>query len=229
MLYSLKKLYGNKLGAADGDIGHVKDFYFDDRSWVVRYVVADTSSWLPGRQVLLSPRMFGKFNQAEKLLAVKMTRKQIEDSPSIEAHKPISRQYEEEYHRYYGWPFYWLGDGLWGMSGTPILESPPTPVWAGPANVAQSEKADQHLRSTHAVKGYHVKASDGMAGQVSDFRMDDKTWAIAELVVKTGHLFTGKEVPISVAKIDRINYEESTMFANLTQAAVEQSPEPITP
>ena len=54
-----------------------------------------------------------------------LTRKQIEDSPSIDSHKPVSRQYEEEYYRYYGWPYYWQGDGLWGMSGFPILELPP--------------------------------------------------------------------------------------------------------
>jgi hypothetical protein len=46
MLRSLRQLYGKKLGASDGDIGHVKDFYFNDRQWVIRYVVADTGSWL---------------------------------------------------------------------------------------------------------------------------------------------------------------------------------------
>jgi len=44
MLRSIKQLYGDKLGASDGDIGHVKDFYFDDQSWVVRYLVADTET-----------------------------------------------------------------------------------------------------------------------------------------------------------------------------------------
>ena len=59
MLQSIKQLCGEKLGASDGDIGHVKDFYFDDQNWVVRYVVADTGNWLPGRQVLISPYAFG--------------------------------------------------------------------------------------------------------------------------------------------------------------------------
>jgi len=34
LLESIKQLYGNKLGAADGEIGHVKDFYFDDQNWM---------------------------------------------------------------------------------------------------------------------------------------------------------------------------------------------------
>jgi hypothetical protein len=108
MLRSINQLFGTKLGAADGEIGHVKDFYFDDRNWAIRYLVADTGSWLPGRQVLLSPYSVGRLDQAEKILRVNLTRKQIEDSPSIDLHKPVSRQYEEEYYRYFGWPYYWL-------------------------------------------------------------------------------------------------------------------------
>jgi len=48
MLRSIKQLYGDKLGASDGEIGQVKDFYFDDQNWTVRYLVADTGSWLAG-------------------------------------------------------------------------------------------------------------------------------------------------------------------------------------
>src|SRR5580700_5058366 len=124
MLLSTKQLTGDRLGASDGEIGHVKDFYFDDRSWVVRYLIADTGSWLPGRKVLVSPHAIGKLRPAGKVLPVNLTRKQIEDSPSIETHKPVSRQFEEEYYRYYGWPFYWQGDGLWGVSGIPLIEPP---------------------------------------------------------------------------------------------------------
>ena len=137
MLRSIIQLYGDKLGASDGEIGHVKDFYFDDQNWAVRYVVADTGSWLPGRQVLLSPHAFGGLHQAGKLLLVNLTRKQIEDSPPIESHKPVSRQYEEEYYRYYGWPYYWQGSGLWGMSGFPLLELPPKP---SPGQAGQRER-----------------------------------------------------------------------------------------
>lgn len=119
----MKQLYGNKLGATDGEIGHVKDFYFDDQNWAVRYLVADTGSWLTGRQVLISPHSLGLLDHQVKLLHVKLTRSQIENSPSIETHKPVSRQYEEEYYRYYDWPFYWQGDGIWGgVSGFPLLE-----------------------------------------------------------------------------------------------------------
>jgi hypothetical protein len=226
MLQSIKQLYGNKLGASDGDIGHVKDFYFDDQKWAVRYLVADTGSWLPGRQVLLSPHAFSSLHPVEKILRVNLTRKKIEDSPAIESHKPVSRQHEEEYHRYYGWPGYWLGDGMWGMGGSSILETPPRIVPGGSAvaNGPQPKRADAHLRSTQAVNGYHLQATDGIVGHVCDFLMDDKSWAINQLVIKVGHRFTGNEVLIPAGNVDRVSYDDSTVFVKLTKEAVEQSP-----
>jgi sporulation protein YlmC with PRC-barrel domain len=227
MLRSVKQLYGDKLGASDGEIGHVKDFYFDDQNWVVRYLVADTGSWLPGRQVLISPHAFGSLDQAGKLLLVNLTRKQIEDSPSIESHKPVSRQYEEEYYRYYGWPYSWQGAGLWGLSGFPILELPPESLPGEPATASGRlpENADAHLRSTQAVNGYHIHASDGTIGHICDFMMDDQSSAIRQLIIKTGHRFSGKEVQIPTSQVDRISYDESTVFVRMTREAVEQSPE----
>ena len=218
MLFNIKQSYGNNLEASDGEIGQMKDFYFDDEKWAVRYLVVDTGSWLPGRQVLISPHSLGRFDQAGKVLRVNLTRKQIEDSPSIESHKPVSRQYEEDYHRHYGWPGYWQGDGLWGTTGFPILEAPAKllskepPAAAGP----QSELAEAHLRSAQGVSGYHLQASDGMIGHVCDFMMDAESWAIRQLVIKIGHRFSGKEVLIPMRKVDRISYLESTVYVNLT-------------
>jgi len=228
MLQSIKQLYGKKLGASDGDLGHMKDFYFDDQNWAVRYVVADTGFWLPGRQVLISPYAFGTLHLAGNVLTVKLTRKQIEESPAIEAHKPVSRQYEAEYHRYYGWPNYWEGDGLWGGTrGFPILELPPVflPNGQTAGGPQPDPAADPHLRSTQAVNGYHLQATDGIVGHVGDFLMDNQRWAIGQLVVKTGHRFTGKEVRLPVGKVARISYDESTVFVNLTMDAIEKSPE----
>jgi hypothetical protein len=227
MLQSLKQLHGYKLGASDGHIGHVMDFYFDDQNWAVRYVVADTGNWLPGRQVLLSPHAFNSTQAAVKTMLVNLTRKQIEDSPSIETHKPVSRHYEQEYHRFYGWPGYWIGDGLWGSGkGFPVLEMPYDFYPCEPAADQPKPKcAEAELRSTQAVSGYHLQATDGIIGHVCDFLMDNQSWAIKQLVVKTGHRFTGKEVQVPVSQVERISYKDSTVFVRLTQDAVEKSPE----
>jgi len=227
MLKSIKQLYGKKLGASDGEIGHVKDFYFDDQNWAVRYVVADTGSWLTGRQVLLSPHAFGGLHQAGSILSVNLTRHQIENSPSIESHVPVSRQHEEEHYQYYGWPTYWQGGGLWGMSDIPLFALPtiPPPREQVSASDSQSKRTDAHLRCTKAVDGYNIQASDGTTGHICDFMIDVETWAIRKLIVKTGPLFSGREVEIPTSAVNRISYEESTVFVNMTTQAVEQSPE----
>ncbi len=55
MLSKAKTLEGYKLDSLDGEIGKVKEFYFDDRHWTIRYLVAETGTRLADRQVLISP------------------------------------------------------------------------------------------------------------------------------------------------------------------------------
>ena len=223
MLHNTKDLYGHALTASDGDIGKVRDFYFDDKTWVLRYLVADTGSWLTGRLVLISPHAFGPLDEEKKTLRVKLTRKQIENGPAIDSHKPVSRQYEIDYYRYYGWPAYWDGGALWGMGGYPVV-FPPTGDALEP-HVQHHHRDDKHLQSAVSVKGYLIQATDGTIGHVTGFMVDDKSWAIRELVVETGHWYAGKEILIAPAKVIRISYEESQVYVNLTKADIERTGE----
>ncbi len=223
MYQDLKQLYGRKLRASDGEIGHVQDFYFDDLTWAIRYVVVDTGAWLADHQVLLSPHAFGAqgFGKSDSdygSLRVNLTRKQIADCPSIETHRPVSRQYEEEYYRYYGWPIYWEGGGLWGAAGFPA--SPPTPIPAIPMRPEPAHRDEIHLRSAKAVTGYQIQATDGQIGTVSSFMVEIWSWSIREMVVETGHWYAGKPILILAENIRRISYDDSTVFVNLTKADI---------
>ena len=119
MLNKAKTLKGYKLGGLDGDIGTVKEFYFDDQHWTVRYLVADTGNWLTARQVLISPHALVAVNREEQHIEIGLTKKQIEDSPSLNSDKPVSRQFEKAYYGYYGWPIYWGGPYMWGVGYYP--------------------------------------------------------------------------------------------------------------
>jgi hypothetical protein len=55
--------------------------------------------------------------------------------------------------------------------------------------------------------------------------VDDRSWAIRELIVETGHWYSGKEILISPSKIERISYEESKVFVNLTKADIQRTAE----
>jgi len=220
MLIKAKTLTGYTLQSLDGELGKVKEFYFDDQYWAVRYLVADTGTWLRGRQVLISPHALADVNIEAKHIAVKLTRKQIEDSPSLESDKPVSRQFEEAYYGYYGWPMYWDGSCMWGSY--PYLVHDRGNV----IETAQSKKAwDPHLRSTHAVGGYHIQATDGEIGHVDDFVIDDETWAIRYLVVDTKNWWLGKKVLVSPRWIGSVNWSEAKVFVSLLRETIRQAPE----
>ena len=223
MLQNTKELYGHQLAASDGEIGLIQDFYFDDHRWVVRYLIADTGTWLSGRLVLISPHAFGRLDQDGKTLSVNLTRAQIENGPSIESHQPVSRQYEIDYYRYYGWQPYWNGGAMWGLGASPVLI--PAPHDELEEDRAHHHRTEKNLRSAKAVKGYTIHATDGDLGQVKGFMVDDTTWAVSALAVEAGHWYAGKEILIPTAKVTRISYEDSEVFVNLSKADIERTGE----
>ena len=222
MLFNTQALYHYGLAASDGVIGHLHDFYFDDHSWVIRYVVADTGSWLTGRQVLITPHAFGSIDVNEKTLHIKLSRQRIEDSPSIENHRPVSRQYEIDYYRYYGWPAYWDGGGMWGIGSFPVVTPPSREEQSASTHV---HRADKHLQSALSLRGYQIRTTDGSVGHVQGFMVDDQSWTIREVVVETGHWFSGKEILLSPVNITAVNYEESTLVVSLSLADIRQTEE----
>jgi hypothetical protein len=114
------------LGATGGDIGRVKDFYFDDQAWVVRYLVVQMGDWNSHRKVLLSPIGIGQPNWMGKTFPVSITQAQVKNSRNVDTDKSVSRQHEEGSLGYYGYPYYWGGTSLWGgglYPGAMIIES----------------------------------------------------------------------------------------------------------
>ncbi len=219
MLIKAKTLQGYKLGSLDGEIGKVKGFYFDDKHWTIRYLVADTGTWLTGRQVLISPYALVAAVKEEQDITVSLTKKQIENSPPLDSDRPVSQQFEEVYYGYYGWPMYTDGPFMWGPAPY-IIRDPEKWKSSG-----EKKKAwDPHLRSTNEVSGYHIQASDGEIGHVEDFVIDDDTWAIRYLVVATKNWWTGNKVLIAPQWIKEIRWDESKVFLNLSREIVKESP-----
>ena len=220
MLSKASTLKGYKLDALDGDIGRVKEFYFDDRHWTIRYLVANSGAWLIGRQVLIAPHALVAINGPEQSIAINLTKEQIKSSPELDSDKPVSRQFEESYYGYYGWPGYWQGPYVWGDSPTPERNREKTYV------TIPGEKAwNHHLRSTLAVTGYDLHARDGDIGHVSDFIIDDETWAIRYLIIDTGNWWPGKKVLVSPHWIQRVSWSEAKVFVNLSRETIQKSPQ----
>jgi uncharacterized protein YrrD len=220
MLCKAKTLAGYELNSLDGEIGRVKEFYFDDKYWTIRYLVASTGTWLPGRAVLISPYALRTVSENSETVSVQLTKKQIEDSPSLDSDKPVSQQFEETYHDYYGWPMYWGGSYMWGNYPYLVFDHEPL-------TDAHPHKShwNPHLRSTKAVLGYHIQGTDGEIGHVTDYIIDDQNWAIRYLVVDTRNWWPGKMILISAKWIESVSWDASKVFVNLTCEDIKNSPE----
>lgn len=238
MLRNLKDLEGYALRATDGDIGAVKDFYFDDERWVVRYLVVKTGHWLDSRQVLISPVSIGTPDHADKVLPVSISREQVGNSPDIDTDKPVSRQHEIDTLGYYGYPAYWDGVGLWGAGSMPGMMLPEVGYGAAmPASgdaaenkglaeaiAARHQDDDPHLRSCHDVVGYHIKAQDGEIGHVQGWIVDEQSWAIRYLVVDTSNWWMGHRVLVAPQWITQVSWSDAIVAVSLTREAIESSP-----
>jgi len=226
MLANATFLKGLAVQAADGELGTVDRFYFDDETWAIRYLTVETGGWLRGRQVLLSPFSIVRVDWPAKRLDVSLTKKQVENSPDIDTHRPVSRQHEAEYNQYYGYPCSWGGPFQWAQAyqgGWTIPTSAATEVRA---SSSERESADSHLRSTEAVTGYHVEASDGEIGHVDGFVIDDRVWAIRYLEVELRNWLPGKKILVSPAWIERVSWAESKVTVALSREAIKNAPGP---
>lgn len=221
MLKRLHEIIGYTIRGTDAQIGEVEDLYFDDHSWVVRYVVVDTGRWLPGRLVLVSPQDAGTPDDDRRVLPVSLTAEKIENAPGHEQDVPVSRRHEMELAQYYGWVPYWepIAAPLGGSLATPMRVE-------GETEEAQSRgKGDPHLRSIREVTGYHIQASDGGIGHVEDFLAEPEDWAIRYMLVDTRNWLPGRKVLVAPDWIQSILWDERRVHVNLAREKIRSSPE----
>jgi hypothetical protein len=224
MITNAEFLKGLAIHATNGEIGTVDEFYFDDETWTIRYLVVETGGWLLGRKVLISPISIVNVDWKKFRVDVALTKKHVEHSPDIYTHRPVSRQHEADYSAYYGYNCYWGGPYMWGPGFYPADLSKKTLIEAVKERV-RTESNDSHLRSSEAVTGYHVEVTDGEIGHVSGYLVDDELWAIRYLEVATRNWLPGKEVLVSPQWIVRVSWAESKVFAFLSREAIKSAPE----
>jgi hypothetical protein len=213
---------GYTIRATDGEIGQVHDLYFDDQTWLVRYLVVDTGNWLSGRRVLLSMICLGQLDWEQHAFPVALPRHQVEHSPHVDTDKPVSRQEEDELAQHYGWMPYWgMSDPMLGAGGAVAW----TPITVKMEQEPNEPQGDSHLRSAREVMGYHIQAVDGLAGHVQDFIVSDENWAIHDIVVDTGDWLPGNKVQFAPLWVGKVNWAERKIHVALAQETVKNCAE----
>jgi len=227
MLRNAKNLEACELRARDGRIGHVRDFYFDDRQWTVRYLVVDTGGWLSGREVLISPVAVGVADWRERVLPVDLPRRQVQESPGIDTAQAVSPEDEMRLSEHYNWPVYWSAAGFadgFGLPMVPPLLPPPMGEARSARATAASGVAEHHLRSVRRVTGHRIEARDGTIGHVEDFLLDDTSWTVRYVVVDTRNWWPGKKVLVAPQWIHELSWDEAKVVVDLSRDAIKDSP-----
>jgi hypothetical protein len=229
MVRNLKQIEGRALQARDGVIGEVKDVYFDDYDWHVRYLVVETGAWLHKRKVLVSPEACAGLDWKLQVFPVNLTKDQVRNSPAIDTNKPVSRQHEEALREYYGWPTYWGAVFAEGGIAAPIVAPTPAANTSEPGftdgdTPLRQPKGDPHLRSANDTRNYHIEATDGPIGHLEDFLVDENGWRIRYLVVDTRNGWPGKKVLVAPSWTKDVSWEKRRVTVDLTRDAIKHSP-----
>lgn len=227
MMRSVDKLIGYNLNATDGNFGNCKDLLFDDQMWTIRHLMANTGLFKMGHLVLISPLMIDKAEWETENINLNVSQETLENCPSPSEDEPVSREHEEKIYNHFRYPYYWAGASLWGISDHPVV--PEMTVDELKIRIREaSEKIEKsnHLRSFKEVKGYDIKARDGLVGHVQDFIMDDETWALRYVIVDTRNwLPGGKKVMLSLDWARSVNWTKKTFEMDLTREEIKDGPE----
>ena len=226
MQRSVNNLVGYTISAKDGELGMVNEFYFDDLTWSIRYLVVNTGNWLFERKVLIPHAALGITDWKLRTFQVNLTVEQVRNSPNIETEKTVTRQHEIELFDHYGLPVYWgnvFNDGTAGMIPFPPMVDDITTNKE--KDSLKKSKDDPHLRSTKNVEGYHIHANDGEIGHLEDFIVDDENWNLCFLIVETHNWLPGRKVFLSPRQIKSIDWSEAKVYINLSRESLKNSPE----
>lgn len=200
----------------DTVFGKTKDLLFDDSSWMIRYLVADTGTWLPKRRVLISPVSVGRFEPGDDQVSVLLRRELIENSPDLDEHAPVSREYEKRMFDRYRWNYYWLGDGLWGTGSYPAA------LMKYVEHPSNSDSEDGGaLRSVQEVMTYSLIADDNRVGHIEDFEFNPRTWQIESLIPNTRDWLPGGEKnPIAMKHVTAIDFRDKLVRVDVPAAQI---------
>jgi sporulation protein YlmC with PRC-barrel domain len=197
MLHYLESLTGSSVIATDGEIGTVRNFLFDGLSWRIHYLVVDVGTWFKRRDVVLPIAAVDPPDWAQKTFHVHLTKEQVGNSPDVDTEKPVSRQQAIAMEEYFGKLASWVSAQLEGGAQIPTGRKYPVHT-----------KEDPHLRSAWDLLDYEVWASDGEIGRLEGLIMDEASWHLGYLDVKTGDWLHGRSVLIPTRWVKSISWAD---------------------
>ncbi len=232
MLRKLSVLKGYQVNGKDNDFGKVKDLYFDQKEWILRYIVVDTGNWLIDEKTLISTDSFANIDHVHEKIEVELTTEELERGPSLKKNKPVSKVMEERLTKHFNWPLYWTGYGT-NQVVAPAAMQPGYVIRKNPLDFdyqpteqnTNEEIIKTNLRSFNEVTGYHIQANDGEIGHLENLFAEEESWIIRYLLIDTRNWLPGKDVVIAPEWIKNISWNKEKIIINKDQATIKNAPE----
>lgn len=219
MLYTLNDLEDFTVNATDGYIGKVKDFYFDDRTWIIRHLVVESGTWLKNRKVLLPGTSIKQVNSESKTLTVDLSMNQVKNGSAIDNDLILSPQTEIDYLSYYGYSFYRNSNGL-----NESEEEREIAETFAAIDAVRRQYGDRHLRSCKEIVNYNIEALDSEVGHLQGLLLDEENWSVKYLMVNTSNWWLGHQVLIEPQTITGISWGDARIYVDLLRQQVQDSP-----
>jgi len=223
MKRSLKNITGYSVEMLDGPKGKVKDFLFDEDSWIIRYLEVGFGNLFMDKRILIPKTFLKEPDWSRKHFPVNLNQKDLESCPVLDEHAPVSREYEKQLSKHYEIDYYWPTLYAPPVGATPYY--PPRPLHS-PSKIVDEEDIETSLRSFAEVKGYHIHATDGKLGHVDDIIAEDEDWQIVYLIIDTSNWRPwSKVVILSIDWLDQISYTKREVSINLKSEHIKNAPE----
>lgn len=221
MKRSLRELTGYSIETKDGKTGKAKDFLFDEKQWMIRYLEADFGGWLSSEKLLI-PKVFLKPPLwRTRDFPTELKADDIEKCPKVEEHLPVSREYEQAIFDHYKINPYWAS--AYVASAGSVYPPRPSKV---PQKAVIEKELDNILRSFNEIKGYEIESLDGKIGQIDDLLIDDEDWQIVYVIIDTqSWLPWSKKVMIAIEWLDEISYITRGARIKLKTETIKNAPE----
>ncbi len=223
MLENLEKLREYRFYAIDGKIGEIHNFYFDDQTWDVRYLILNTGSWFNEHRILIPVSAISNIDWRNKSLSVIFTKAQIKNGPGIDFEKPVSRQIVQTLINHHQLLVFlptnnesmpnWLIRVLKNI-GTPHMN-----------RMQKNGRANPNLRSAIEVIGYDLQAKDGQKGIVDDLIIDMKYWKICSVAIKINHWMSrDKKAFVFPENVEELSWRHHQMLLDVTKNEILNNP-----
>ncbi len=166
-MQGLKHLFGYHVRATDEEIGKVEDFFVDDRSWTVRYMLMRTGGIFSGASAVIPAACLGQPNTASRSMPVKFSKAELEGLAEADV-KPVGDEMRA------------LCKALYGKSDDRRDRG-----FIRVGCTTNQDAAASSLRSVRELASYQIETRDGPCGLCTDLLADLHEWKVPYLVVNT--------------------------------------------